>query len=59
MEDAVATTEKQTQDEQLRWLNSLLTSAQKRRWYGKITIDIKCGRIDLVKSEESLKPPRG
>ncbi len=41
-----------------QWVNGLLTSAQKRGWYGKITIEIRKGDISLVKSEESLKPPR-
>jgi len=46
------------QEEQLHWVNGLLTSAQMRRWYGKITIEIKNGMIDMVRSEETLKPPK-
>ena len=46
------------QEEELRWIQGLLVSAQKRRWFGKITIEIKAGMIDLVRSEETLKPPR-
>lgn len=42
---------------QVKWVEGLLVSAQKRKWFGKITIDIKRGLIDLVKSEETLKPP--
>lgn len=45
------------QKNQLQWIQGLLVSAQKRRWYGKITIEIKQGMIDLVRSEETLKPP--
>jgi len=45
------------QEEQLHWIKGLLVSSQKRRWFGKITIEIKRGMIDLVRSEETLKPP--
>ena len=45
------------QEEEVHWVKGLLVSAQKRRWYGKITIEIKAGMIDLVRSEETLKPP--
>ena len=40
-----------------QWIEGLLVSAQNRRWYGKITIEIKCGMIDLVWTGETLKPP--
>jgi len=47
------------QESQLQWVNGLLVSAQKRSWFGKITIEIKRGMVDVVRSEESLKPPTG
>ena len=40
-----------------QWIEGLLTSAQKRNWFGTITIDFKRGVIDLVHCEETLKPP--
>ncbi|MFA5089333.1 MAG: hypothetical protein WC552_09915 [Candidatus Omnitrophota bacterium] len=40
-----------------QWVDGLLVSAQNRKWFGKITIEIRRGMIDLVKQEESLKPP--
>ena len=45
------------QDSQRQWVEGLLVSAQRRGWYGKITIEIKRGMIDLVRSEETMKPP--
>jgi len=45
------------QEEERRWINGMLVSAQKRRWYGKMTIEIKAGMIDIVRNEETLKPP--
>ena len=45
------------QESQLQWVKGLLTSAQKRTWFGKITIEIKRGMIDIVRSEETFKPP--
>ena len=45
------------QQSQLKWIQGLLVSAQNRKWFGKITIEVKRGMIDLVRSEESLKPP--
>jgi hypothetical protein len=38
-------------------VEGLLVSAQNRKWYGKITITIKNGMIDVVGSEETFKPP--
>ena len=46
------------QEEELRWVNGLLVSAQKRGWFGTITVEIKKGMIDMVRSEETLKPPK-
>jgi hypothetical protein len=40
-----------------QWVEGLLVSAQNRKWYGKITITIKNGMIDVVGSEETFKPP--
>jgi len=45
------------QANQRQWVEGLLVSAQKREWFGKITIEIKRGLIDMVRSEETLKPP--
>lgn len=42
---------------QRKWVEGLLVSAQNRGWYGTISIKIKKGMIDVVLSEESLKPP--
>ena len=50
---------KEEHKSQRQWIEGLLVSAQKRQWFGKITIEIKRGIIDLVRSEESLKPPIG
>lgn len=49
----------QKQKTQRQWVDGLLVSAQNRDWFGKITIEIKRGMIDVVISEESLKPPDG
>ena len=46
------------QKTQLKWVEGLLVSAQNREWYGKITIEIKRGMIDVLINEESLKPPK-
>ncbi len=48
---------KHKQVTQRKWVEGLLVSAQNRKWYGTITIEIKSGYIDLVRSEETLKPP--
>jgi len=48
----------QKQEEELNWTNGLLVSAQKRRWYGKMTIEFKNGMIDIIRNEETLKPPK-
>jgi hypothetical protein len=45
------------QQTERRWVEGLLVSAQKREWFGTIRIEIKRGMIDLVASEETLKPP--
>jgi len=45
------------QEEERRWVDSLLVSAQKRGWYGKIIIEVKRGMIDVVAKTETLKPP--
>ena len=42
---------------QRKWVEGLLVSAQNRSWYGKITIEIKRGFVDIVRSEETMKPP--
>jgi hypothetical protein len=47
----------QVQLSQRKWVEGLLVSAQNRQWFGTITIEIKKGVIDLVRSEETLKPP--
>ena len=40
-----------------QWVEGLLVSAQKRKWYGNITIKLKRGMIDVVESLDSQKPP--
>jgi len=45
----------QKQRDQLQWVQAILTSAQSRGWYGKITIEVKRGVVDLVRCEETLK----
>lgn len=47
----------QRQEMHLQWVQSLLTSAQNRDWFGTITIEVKRGVIDLVKTEQTFKPP--
>jgi len=46
------------QQEELNWTTGLLVTAQKRRWYGKMTIEFKNGFIDIIRNEETLKPPK-
>lgn len=48
---------REKQNTQRQWVNGLLVSAQKRNWYGNLTIEIKRGFIDIVRSEETMKPP--
>ena len=43
---------------QLQWVEGLLVSAEKREWFGNITIQIKRGMIDSVLLAKSLKPPK-
>jgi len=50
--------QEQQQAEQRNWVDALLVSAQKRNWFGKITIEIKRGMIDVVCQAETLKPPK-
>jgi len=45
------------QEEELQWVTANLVSAQKRGWFGKITVEFKNGMIDIVRSEETMKPP--
>lgn len=40
-----------------KWVEGLLVSAQKRKWFGTITIEIKRGMISMARCEETLKPP--
>lgn len=51
------TEEEQRQASQCKWLEGLLADAQKRKWFGTISIKLKRGMIDVVLLEESLKPP--
>lgn len=53
----VPTDREQKQLEERRWLDGLLVSAQKRDWYGTITIEIKKGMIHQAGCEQTLKPP--
>jgi len=48
----------QQQKDQRKWLDSIIQGAQNRNWFGSITIEIKRGMINLVRSEETLKPPK-
>ena len=48
----------QEQKQHRLWIEGLLVSALNRKWFGKITVEIKRGEIFLVHSEESLKPPK-
>lgn len=48
----------QVQIEQLRWVSAQFVSAQKREWYGKMTIEFKNGFVDIIRNEETLKPPK-
>lgn len=41
-----------------QWIEGLLVSAQDREWFGTITIEVKRGTINLVRSEQTLKPPQ-
>lgn len=52
------TKKEQNQLEQLRWVTAQLISAQKREWYGKMTIEFKNGMVDIIRNEETLKPPK-
>lgn len=40
-----------------QWIEGLIVSAQERKWFGTITIEVKRGMVHLVKAEQTLKPP--
>ena len=42
----------------IQWLALLVEQAQKREFYGKLTISFEKGVIQRAVKEESLKPPR-
>ena len=44
-------------EEQRRWIEQLVSSAQMREFYGKIVISFEAGKVQRVVKEESLKPP--
>jgi len=46
------------QEEDRNWIEGLLVSAQKRRWFGTMTIEVKNGLVSLIRNEETLKPPK-
>jgi hypothetical protein len=46
-------------EEQRRWLEALIRSAQLREWYGTITVELKRGEVVQASSTETLKPPTG
>lgn len=49
--------EKAQQEEDRAWLLTLLSSAQAKGWFGKITIVFEGGRIRRGHAEQSLLPP--
>ncbi len=45
-------------EDQRRWIEQLISSAQMIEFFGKITISFEKGKIQKVLKEESLKPPK-
>jgi len=41
-----------------KWVDELIASAQRRGWFGTITLEMKKGVINLVGCLETKKPPR-
>lgn len=44
-------------EEESTWIRQIITQAQTREFYGKLTIILEEGKIQRVLKEESLKPP--
>lgn len=42
---------------QKAWITALIADAQKKKWYGKMTIKMEKGEVCQVVKEESLLPP--
>jgi hypothetical protein len=45
------------EEQQRRWVEQLLSQAQARRFYGRITLILEDGTVRRATKEESLKPP--
>jgi|TARA_R110000803_G_scaffold210841_1_gene284322 hypothetical protein len=39
------------------WLQNLINDLQTRKFYGKLTLEFKEGRVGLIRKEETVKPP--
>lgn len=46
------------QEKEINWIKGLISSAQQRRWFGKMTLEFKDGMVDIIRNEETLKPPK-
>lgn len=42
---------------QKAWITALIADAQKKKWYGKITVKMERGEVCQVVKEESFLPP--
>ena len=40
-----------------QWLNSLLLELRDAKFYGKLVIEMRAGKVHLLRKEETLKPP--
>jgi len=49
-------TEEQLAIENRREITALLVTAEKRKWFGCIKINIKAGKIHLIRCEQTMKP---
>lgn len=52
---AERTRREQRQRDDITWIEAILESAQRRDWYGAISIQVRNGIIDLVECKETLK----
>ena len=50
--------EKNRDNAQRDWTAQLVVDAQRKKWYGKITVVMEEGVIRRVVKEESIKPPQ-
>ena len=44
--------------EEREWVESFLQSAQQDEWFGRIIVEFKRGQIDILRHEETFKPPK-